>query len=98
MTLADAPSSDRDETMTKVDFIYGLGSRYSYLASTQIVRIARETGTTFRWQPVSSHALLGRRNDNPFRGDCQVRWRLDCRERLERPTVACYGARLFDDG
>lgn len=55
--------------MTKVDFIYGLGSRYSYLASTQIARIARETGTTFRWQPVSSHALLGRRSDNPFRGD-----------------------------
>ncbi|MYE86524.1 MAG: hypothetical protein F4X31_09835 [Gammaproteobacteria bacterium] len=30
--------------MATVDFIYGLGSRYSYLASTQIERIARETG------------------------------------------------------
>ena len=52
--------------MTKVDFIYGLGSRYSYLASTQIERIARGTGARFSWQPVSSHALLGRRDDNPF--------------------------------
>lgn len=31
--------------MSKVDFIYGLDSRYSYFASTQIERIARETGT-----------------------------------------------------
>lgn len=55
----------RFEGIATVDFIYGLGSRYSYLASTQIERIARETGAVFRWQPVSSHALLGRRADDP---------------------------------
>ena len=53
-------------TMTRVDFIYGLGSRYSYLASTQVERVARETGCLFSWQPVSSHALLSQRPDNPF--------------------------------
>lgn len=60
---------DRNEAKTNVDFIYGLGSRYSYLASTQIARVTRETGARFCWQPISSHALLGRRRDNPFRGD-----------------------------
>lgn len=57
--------------MATVDFIYGLGSRYSYLASTQIGRIAHETGATFRWQPLSSRLLLGRRNDDPFTADAQ---------------------------
>jgi 2-hydroxychromene-2-carboxylate isomerase len=28
----------------QVDFFYGLGSRYSYLAATQIARLETETG------------------------------------------------------
>ena len=32
-----------------IDFYYGLGSRYSYLASTQLDRIAAETGCRFEW-------------------------------------------------
>lgn len=67
--------------MATVDFIYGLGSRYSYLASTQIGRIARETGATFRWQPLSSHALLDRRSDNPFTADAQGQYDWDYRKR-----------------
>ena len=53
--------------MAKVDFIYGLGSRYSYLAATQIGRIVRETGARFCWRPISSRALLARRDDDPIR-------------------------------
>ena len=53
--------------MATVEFIYGLGSRYSYLASTQIARIARETGAEFRWRPVASRELIARRADDPFR-------------------------------
>ena len=53
--------------MATVEFIYGLGSRYSYLASTQIARIARDTGAEFCWRPVASRELIGRRGDNPFR-------------------------------
>ena len=52
-----------------VDFYYGLGSRYSYLASTQLERIAAETGCRFAWHPVSSGALMRLRGGRPFRGE-----------------------------
>ena len=52
-----------------VDFYYGLGSRYAYLASTQLERIAAETGCRFEWHPVASGALMGLRGGQPFRGD-----------------------------
>ena len=51
-----------------VDFYYGLGSRYSYLASTQLERIAAGTGCRFDWHPVSSGSLMGLRGARPFRG------------------------------
>ena len=51
-----------------VDFYYGLGSRYSYLATTQLERIAAATGCRFEWRPVSSGALMGLRGARPFRG------------------------------
>jgi 2-hydroxychromene-2-carboxylate isomerase len=31
-----------------VDFFYGIGSRYSYLAATQMDRLAADTGATVR--------------------------------------------------
>ena len=34
-----------------------LGSRYSYLASTQLDRIALETGATINWIPIFSEEL-----------------------------------------
>jgi 2-hydroxychromene-2-carboxylate isomerase len=52
-----------------VDFYYGLGSRYSYLASTQIARIAAETGCRFDWHPVASGALQRLRGSSPFHGE-----------------------------
>ncbi len=52
-----------------VDFYYGLGSRYSYLAATQLDRIAAATGCRFAWHPVSSGALMGLRGGRPFRGE-----------------------------
>jgi 2-hydroxychromene-2-carboxylate isomerase len=50
-----------------VDAYLGLGSRYSYLASTQLDRIAAETGAAFNWIPIVSPDLYpaGR---NPFEG------------------------------
>jgi 2-hydroxychromene-2-carboxylate isomerase len=56
-------------TTLTVDFYYGLGSRYAYLASTQIERIAAETGCGFAWHPVSSGALMRLRGGRPFRGE-----------------------------
>ena len=51
-----------------VDFYYGLGIRYSYLASTQLERIAAETGCRFDWHPLKSGALMELRGGHPFHG------------------------------
>ncbi len=45
----------------KIDFYYSMGSRYSYLASTQIAKLERDTGCSVEWIPVNS--------DNPFNGE-----------------------------
>src|SRR6266508_4012108 len=54
-------------TKPVVDAYLGLGSRYSYLASTQLERIAADTGFAFNWIPLVSADLFapGR---NPFEG------------------------------
>ncbi len=52
-----------------VDFYYGLGSRYSYLATTQLARIAAETGCRFAWHPLKSGALMELRGGHPFHGE-----------------------------
>ena len=53
-----------------VDFYFGPGSRYSYLASTQLARIERETGYRFRWLPLQSNLLIsaGHKGRDPFKG------------------------------
>ncbi|MCY3640769.1 MAG: DsbA family protein [Gammaproteobacteria bacterium] len=79
-----------------VDFIYGLGSRYSYLASTQINRIAGETGAVFRWQPVSSRALLGRRSDEPFKPGARGQYDWDYRKRDAEAWARYYGVPFND--
>lgn len=50
-----------------IDFYLGIGSRYSYLAATQVARIERERGCQFVWKPIASGVLLDRRGSNPFR-------------------------------
>lgn len=52
-----------------VDFYYGLGSRYSYLAASQLSRIERETNCRFVWKPIFSGDLIRRWNRNPFAGE-----------------------------
>jgi len=53
--------------VTAVDFYLGLGSRYSYLAASQVDRIEKQHGCRFVWKPIASGALIERRGDNPFR-------------------------------
>jgi 2-hydroxychromene-2-carboxylate isomerase len=53
--------------MPVVDAYLGLGSRYSYLASTQLDRIAQETGASFNWIPIVSEDLFAPAR-NPFEG------------------------------
>jgi 2-hydroxychromene-2-carboxylate isomerase len=52
-----------------VHFFYGLGSRYSYLASTQIARLEADTGCRVRWRPLYSADLFAARGADPFRGE-----------------------------
>lgn len=51
-----------------IDFYLGLGSRYSYLAASQVDRIEAVHGCRFVWKPIASGALMDRRGSNPFRG------------------------------
>jgi 2-hydroxychromene-2-carboxylate isomerase len=51
-----------------VDFYYGIGSRYSYLASTQIAGLERDTGCRVRWRPFYSKDLMAARRMDPFIG------------------------------
>jgi 2-hydroxychromene-2-carboxylate isomerase len=53
-------------TPPAVDFFYGIGSRYSYLASTQLDRLAAETGCRMRWRPLYSGDLFAARGRDPF--------------------------------
>ncbi len=41
-----------------VDFYFGVGSRYSYLVSTQLASFGAETGTHFNWLAVNSARLI----------------------------------------
>jgi 2-hydroxychromene-2-carboxylate isomerase len=51
-----------------IDFYLGLGSRYSYLAASQLERIEATYGCRFVWKPIASGALMDRRGGNPFHG------------------------------
>ncbi len=55
--------------MQTVDFFYGLGSRYSYLASTQIEALERDTGCRVVWRPLSSVDLMALHGRSPFAGE-----------------------------
>jgi 2-hydroxychromene-2-carboxylate isomerase len=51
-----------------VQFFYGIGSRYSYLASTRIAQLEAETGCRARWRPLYSGELFRARGADPFAG------------------------------
>jgi 2-hydroxychromene-2-carboxylate isomerase len=51
-----------------VEFFYGLGSRYSYFASTQLDRLVAGTGCRVRWRPLFSGDLFAARGRDPFAG------------------------------
>ena len=51
-----------------VEFVFGLGSRYSYLASTQLGRLREKTGCELEWTPISSVELMTLRGRSPFEG------------------------------
>jgi (S)-mandelate dehydrogenase len=62
-------SAPQQALMPAIDFYLGLGSRYSYLAASQVDRIEKTYGCRFVWKPIASGALMDRRGGNPFRGE-----------------------------
>ena len=66
------------------------------MASTQIERIARETGAVFRWQPVSSRVLLDRRADDPFKPGARGQYDWDYRKRDAEAWARYYGVPFND--
>src|SRR5919106_6193877 len=54
--------------MLTVHFYYSIGSRYSYLASTQIAALTRDVECSVEWHPLNSVALIARRDRDPFEG------------------------------
>jgi 2-hydroxychromene-2-carboxylate isomerase len=51
-----------------VEFYYSIGSRYSYLASTQIAKLEAETGCRVEWLPLASADLMAAAGFMPFQG------------------------------
>ncbi len=60
--------------MKTVDFYYSIGSRYSYLAATQIAALKGATGCQVEWHPIDSRQLIAKRQTNPFDGTGQYAW------------------------
>jgi 2-hydroxychromene-2-carboxylate isomerase len=54
--------------LATIDFYYSIGSRYSYLAATQMPALER-LGHVIEWRPLDSRALVARRGRDPFAGD-----------------------------
>ncbi|MGL5940366.1 MAG: 2-hydroxychromene-2-carboxylate isomerase [Waterburya sp.] len=78
--------------MEKIDFYYSIGSRYSYLASTQIDALQKETGYQVEWHPVNSVRLIAQRESSPFEGkpvSGQYEW--DYRELDAKRWAKFYG-------
>lgn len=49
-----------------ITFFFGLGSRYSYLAATQIAALESESACPVTWRPLLSTELMQRCTQNPF--------------------------------
>ncbi len=61
-----AGKSHAEPSALVVDFYFGVGSRYSYLAATQLRALGAETGARFNWLAVDSAQLIAARGYNPF--------------------------------
>lgn len=74
----------------QVDFFYGIGSRYSYLASTQIEALERETGCRVTWRALLAGVLMRRRGMTAFQQDPPPSGQYDWAYR--RYDAACWAA------
>jgi 2-hydroxychromene-2-carboxylate isomerase len=54
--------------MKSIDFYYSIGSRYSYLAQSQIAALERDFSVAVRWSPLRSAELMRAAGRTPFEG------------------------------
>jgi 2-hydroxychromene-2-carboxylate isomerase len=83
--------------METVNFYYAIGSRYSYLAATQINRLQQKTGCHVEWQPINSVRLISQRERSPFDGQPvsgQYEW--DYRELDAKRWADLYGVPYYE--
>lgn len=52
-----------------VEFFFSPGSRYCYLAASQVPRIEASTGCRFEWRPVRGPEIRALRGRDPFAGE-----------------------------
>lgn len=74
-----------------VDFYYAIGSRYSYLASTQIDALKIATGCHVEWHPINSMRLISQREHNPFTGKPSGQYKWAYRELDAQRWAKLYG-------
>ncbi len=53
----------------RLTFYFSTGSRYSFLATSQIPHIKRRYGVQFRWVPVNGKRIRALRGADPFQGE-----------------------------
>jgi 2-hydroxychromene-2-carboxylate isomerase len=51
-----------------IDFYYAIGSRYSYLAASQVDSLEKEADCRVLWHPLNSRALIRLSGNDPFSG------------------------------
>ncbi len=56
-------------TKPTVEFFFSPGSRYSYLAASQIPTLETETGCAVEWRPVNGSDIRALRGRDPFAGE-----------------------------
>jgi len=75
-----------------VQFFFGIGSRYSYLAATQLPKLVAETGARFLWRPLHSRELIARAGPDPFRAEVERgQYALSYRSRDAKRWARHYG-------
>jgi 2-hydroxychromene-2-carboxylate isomerase len=66
---ADSSEKPGKQSGATVQFFFGVDSRYSYLASTRVPKLAAETGARFIWRALYSDDLIERAGPDPFRAE-----------------------------
>ncbi len=84
-------------SIPELTFYFSTGSRYSYLATSQIPLLERRFGVSFRWVPVNGKRIRALRGADPFAGapvSGQYDW--DYRERDAKAWAQFYGINFVE--